>query len=87
MTQPMPITEFMPKSTCTGRLTADAGDYVEVVIPGQYGHPDRVVRIINASHRIVVLFDDEKNENVGDEFKACLDSSRVMMSVNRVELA
>jgi len=81
------IKDIIAKPTCTGRLTADAGDYAEVLIPGQYGNPDRVVRVINASHRIVITFDDADNVNVGSEFRACLDPTQPPVPTNQVELA
>jgi hypothetical protein len=82
------ISKFVTKPIDAGRLTADVGDYVEIVIPAQYPNlPDRVIRVIHNSHRIFVTFDDIDATEVGNNFKACLESSRAMTDVNAVELA
>ena len=78
--------DLVAKPECTGRLTADSGQYAEVLIPGQYGNPDRVVRVCNASHRIIITFDDADSTDVGGEFRACLDPTQPPVPTNRVDL-
>ncbi len=77
---PQSVDNIIANPTYAGCLTADAGGYVSVTIPGQYGNPDRTIRVINASHRIIVTVDD------GSEFLACLDPAQTPVPTEQIQL-
>tara|TARA_R110000868_G_scaffold148839_2_gene371006 strand:- start:7750 stop:8070 length:321 start_codon:yes stop_codon:yes gene_type:complete len=81
------ITSIIAKPNRVGRIHLTESDYVELVLPADINGVVRVVRVINASHRIVVLMDDDNNVNVGSTFRATLNRSAEMSKTQQVELA
>jgi len=70
-----------------GRAPLYEGDCVELVLPPDIHGVVKVVRVINISHRVLVLVDDIDSESIGNGFRAETSDRRGLYPTNFVELA
>jgi hypothetical protein len=82
-----PINSIVAKPNNVGRINLMESDYVELVLPADINGVVKVVRVINASHRIVVLMDRDGQVNVGSDFRVETSDREGMHTTNFVELA